>query len=80
MVIVGNWFGNCEYLVFLFKDMMLILFLVMIFFFMFFVIDGIGYVYGFVFVVINIVGVLLVYFFFYELVSFSLENVDMMYS
>lgn len=42
--------------------------------------DGIGYAYGFVFVATNIAGVLLVYFFLYESVSLSLENVDLMYS
>jgi len=42
--------------------------------------DGIGYAYGFVFVGTNIAGVLLVYFFLYESVSLSLENVDLMYS
>ncbi|KAK4656458.1 hexose transporter hxt5 [Podospora pseudocomata] len=42
--------------------------------------DGIGYAYGFVFVATNIAGALLVYFFLYESVSLSLENVDTMYS
>jgi len=42
--------------------------------------DGIGYAYGFVFVATNLAGVLLVYFFLYESVSLSLENVDLMYS
>lgn len=42
--------------------------------------DGIGYAYGFVFVATNIGGMLLVWFFLYESVSLSLENVDLMYS
>ncbi|KAK4163777.1 putative Low-affinity glucose transporter [Cladorrhinum sp. PSN259] len=42
--------------------------------------DGIGYAYGFVFVATNLAGVMLVYFFLYESVSLSLENVDLMYS
>lgn len=42
--------------------------------------DGISYSYGFVFVGTNIVAALVVYFFLYESVSLSLENVDYMYS
>ncbi|KAL2265830.1 hypothetical protein VTJ83DRAFT_6930 [Remersonia thermophila] len=41
--------------------------------------SGINYAYGFVFVATNIAGLLLVYFFLYESVSLSLENVDAMY-
>ncbi|KAK4235444.1 putative Low-affinity glucose transporter [Achaetomium macrosporum] len=41
--------------------------------------DGISYSYGFVFVGTNIVACLVVYFFLYESVSLSLENVDAMY-
>lgn len=41
--------------------------------------SGISYTYGFVFVATNIAGVLVVYFFLYESVSLSLENVDAMY-
>ncbi|KAL1842454.1 hypothetical protein VTJ49DRAFT_5191 [Mycothermus thermophilus] len=42
--------------------------------------SGINYAFGFVFVATNIAGLLLVYFFLYESVSLSLENVDAMYS
>lgn len=42
--------------------------------------DGISYAYGFVFVGTNIAAALLTYFFLYESVSLSLENVDKMYS
>ena len=42
--------------------------------------DGIGYSYGFVFAGTNLAGAVLVYFFLYESVSLSLENVDLMYS
>lgn len=41
---------------------------------------GISYSYGFVFVGTNIIAALVVYFFLYESVSLSLENVDYMYS
>ncbi|GAB1312656.1 hexose transporter hxt5 [Madurella fahalii] len=41
--------------------------------------DGIGYAYGYVFVGTNIAAGLLTYFFLYESVSLSLENVDLMY-
>ncbi|KAK3386688.1 general substrate transporter [Podospora didyma] len=41
---------------------------------------GIHYSYGFVFVATNIAAALIVYFFLYESVSLSLENVDYMYS
>lgn len=41
--------------------------------------DGISYAYGFVFVGTNIAGALVTYFFLYESVSLSLENVDAMY-
>lgn len=40
---------------------------------------GIHYAFGFVFVATNILGLLVVYFFLYESVSLSLENVDAMY-
>ncbi|KAM7200307.1 putative Low-affinity glucose transporter [Rhypophila sp. PSN 637] len=42
--------------------------------------DKISYAYGFVFVGTNIVAAIVVYFFLYESVSLSLENVDYMYS
>ncbi|KAK3952849.1 hypothetical protein QBC32DRAFT_132934 [Pseudoneurospora amorphoporcata] len=42
--------------------------------------DGIGYSYGYVFAGTNLLGALLVWFFLYESVSLSLENVDLMYS
>ncbi|PKS09150.1 hypothetical protein jhhlp_003764 [Lomentospora prolificans] len=42
--------------------------------------DGISYAYGYVFVGMNVVGALVVWFFLYESVSLSLENVDLMYS
>ncbi|KAL2173447.1 MFS sugar transporter-like protein [Thermothelomyces heterothallicus CBS 202.75] len=42
--------------------------------------SGISYAYGFVFVGTNIAGALVVYFFLYESVSLSLENVDAMYA
>jgi len=42
--------------------------------------DGISYAYGYVFVGMNLVGALVVWFFLYESVSLSLENVDLMYS
>lgn len=42
--------------------------------------SGIGYAYGFVFVGTNVAAGLLTYFFLYESVSLSLENVDAMYS
>jgi SP family sugar:H+ symporter-like MFS transporter len=42
--------------------------------------SGIGYAYGFVFVGTNLAAALLTYFFLYESVSLSLENVDAMYS
>jgi SP family sugar:H+ symporter-like MFS transporter len=41
--------------------------------------NGISYAYGFVFVGTNIAGALVTYFFLYESVSLSLENVDAMY-
>ncbi|KAK4245743.1 MFS sugar transporter-like protein [Corynascus novoguineensis] len=41
--------------------------------------SGISYAYGFVFVGTNIAGVLVTFFFLYESVSLSLENVDAMY-
>lgn len=41
--------------------------------------DGISYAYGFVFVGTNLAGALVTYFFLYESVSLSLENVDAMY-
>jgi MFS transporter, SP family, sugar:H+ symporter len=41
--------------------------------------NGISYAYGFVFVGTNIAGALVAYFFLYESVSLSLENVDAMY-
>jgi SP family sugar:H+ symporter-like MFS transporter len=42
--------------------------------------DGIGYNFGFVFAGCNIAIALLVWFFLYETVGLSLENVDQMYS
>ncbi|CAI4210786.1 unnamed protein product [Parascedosporium putredinis] len=42
--------------------------------------DGISYAYGYVFVGMNVVGAIVVWFFLYESVSLSLENVDLMYS
>ncbi|KAH6647610.1 general substrate transporter [Truncatella angustata] len=42
--------------------------------------SGISYAYGFVFVGTNLAAALLVWFFLYESVSLSLENVDIMYS
>lgn len=42
--------------------------------------SGISYAYGFVFVGTNLAAALLVWFFLYESVSLSLENVDLMYS
>ncbi len=41
---------------------------------------GLGYAFGFVFVVTNLAAALLVYFFLYESRTLSLENVDLMYS
>lgn len=41
--------------------------------------DGISYAYGFVFFATNAIGGIIVYFFLYESMSLSLENVDMMY-
>ena len=41
--------------------------------------SGISYAYGFVFVGTNLTAALVVYFFLYESVSLSLENVDAMY-
>lgn len=42
--------------------------------------DGISYAYGFVFVGTNLAAAALVWFFLFESVSLSLENVDLMYS
>lgn len=42
--------------------------------------DGISYAYGYVFAACNLAAGLLVYFFLYETMSLSLENVDQMYS
>jgi SP family sugar:H+ symporter-like MFS transporter len=42
--------------------------------------SGISYAYGFVFVGTNLAAAFVVYFFLYESVSLSLENVDAMYS
>ncbi|KAM0817039.1 putative General substrate transporter [Seiridium cardinale] len=42
--------------------------------------SGISYAYGFVFVGTNLAAALLVWFFLYESVSLSLENVDLMYN
>lgn len=41
---------------------------------------GISYAYGFVFVGTNLAAALITWFFVYESVSLSLENVDLMYS
>ena len=41
--------------------------------------DGISFTYGYVFVGTNIAAALLTWFFLYESVSLSLENVDLMY-
>ncbi|KAK3401743.1 general substrate transporter [Sordaria brevicollis] len=60
----GNWLGNCNHD--LLPDPLAT--------------DGIGYSYGYVFAGTNLLGALLVWFFLYESVSLSLENVDLMYS
>lgn len=41
--------------------------------------DGIGYAYGYVFVGCNLAGALIIWFFYYESRSLSLENLDRMY-
>lgn len=42
--------------------------------------DGISYAYGYVFAGCNLAAAIIVWFFLYESVSLSLENVDRMYS
>jgi len=81
----GNWLGNCKNATPPFQSLSVRLStdlasIVMISFLTPLATDGISFSYGFVFVGTNLAAAALVWFFLYESVSLSLENVDLMYS
>jgi SP family sugar:H+ symporter-like MFS transporter len=80
----GNWLGNCKPSSFsslsLFTHDTNRTSKVMISFLTPLATSGISYAYGYVFVGTNLAATLVAYFFLYESVSLSLENVDAMYS